>query len=226
MVNAQKMPKTAVGEGGQNVLCDFEGLKKYLRLGCRKWGCNKWGFKGVWPPFSEIGRNRPFPPFFCLLRPFPEGLENTWKIQKTEEKGLFPQTSSDFLKPPSLKPPICGTPNRARPPKPISVSYVFPSPEFSTTPLCRSLNSCPKIAHNPCDGKCWTFNFSRTFSGIFGQCFYLVALSNARPLQQKWVIMKGGFSLKRFPSLKALNSLESLENGPIPFFVLLSLGTL
>ena len=26
--------------------------------------------------------------------------------QKTEEKGLFPQISSDFLKPPSLKPPF------------------------------------------------------------------------------------------------------------------------
>ena len=62
--------------------------------------------RGVWPPFLEIGQNRPFSPFFCLFRPFPEGAKSTWKIQKTEEKGLFPQISSDLLKPPSLKPPF------------------------------------------------------------------------------------------------------------------------
>ena len=64
------------------------------------------GLRGVWPPFLEIGRNRPKSPFFCLLRPFPEGAKSTWEIQKTEEKGLFPQISSDLLKPPSLKPPF------------------------------------------------------------------------------------------------------------------------
>ena len=53
-------------------------------------GVTNGGLRGVWPPFPEIGRNRPFPPFFCLFRPFPEGLKSTWKIQKTEEKGLFP----------------------------------------------------------------------------------------------------------------------------------------
>ena len=52
---------------------------------------------------AKIG---PFLPFFCLFRPFPEGAESTWKIKKTEEKGLFPQISSDLLKPPSLKPPF------------------------------------------------------------------------------------------------------------------------
>ena len=69
-------------------------------------GVTNGGLRGVWPPFPEIGRNRPFSPFFCLFRPFPEGLKSTWKIQKTEEKDLFPQISSDFLKPPSLKPPF------------------------------------------------------------------------------------------------------------------------
>ena len=52
---------------------------------------------------AEISLFRPFSAFFALL---PEGLKSTWKIQKTEEKGLFPQISSDFLKPPSLKPPF------------------------------------------------------------------------------------------------------------------------
>ena len=69
-------------------------------------GVTNGGLRGVWPPFLEIGRNRPRSPFFCLFRPFPEGAKSTWEIQKTEEKGLFPQISSDFLKPPSLKPPF------------------------------------------------------------------------------------------------------------------------
>ena len=69
-------------------------------------GVTNGGLRGVWPPFLEIGRNRPKSPFFCLFRPFPEGAKSTWEIQKTEEKGLFPQISSDFLKPPSLKPPF------------------------------------------------------------------------------------------------------------------------
>ena len=69
-------------------------------------GVTNGGLRGVWPPVLEIGQNRPFSPVFCLFRPFPEGPESTWKIQKTEEKGLFPQISSDLLKPPSLKPPF------------------------------------------------------------------------------------------------------------------------
>ena len=69
-------------------------------------GVTNGGLRGVWPPFLEIGRNRPFSPFFCLLRPFPDGTKSTWEIQKTEEKGLFPQISSDLLNPPSLKPPF------------------------------------------------------------------------------------------------------------------------
>ena len=74
-----------------------------LYLGCRKWGCNKWGFKGC---LAALPGNRPKSAFFALFRPFPEGLKSTWKIQKTEEKGLFPRIPSDFLKPPSLKPPF------------------------------------------------------------------------------------------------------------------------
>ena len=61
------------------------------------------GLRGVCPPFLEFCRNRPFSPFFCL---FLEGAKSSWEIQKTEEKGLFPQISSDLLKPPSLKPPF------------------------------------------------------------------------------------------------------------------------
>ena len=69
-------------------------------------GVTNGGLRGVWPPVLEIGRNRPFSPFFCLFRPFLEGLKSTWKIQENGGKGLFPQISTDFLKPPSLKPPF------------------------------------------------------------------------------------------------------------------------
>ena len=38
----------------------------------------------------KIGRNRPFPPFFCLFRPFlPEGLKSTWKIRENRRKKAF-----------------------------------------------------------------------------------------------------------------------------------------
>ena len=70
-----------------------------------KGGVTNGGLRGVWPPFLEIGRNRPFSPFFCLFRRFPEGAKSAWETQISEEKGLFPQISSDLLKPPSLKPP-------------------------------------------------------------------------------------------------------------------------
>ena len=75
-------------------------------LGCRKWGCNKWGLKGC---LAALPGNRPksaFSALFLPFSPFSGGCKSTWEIQKTEEKGLFPQISSDLLKPPSLKPPF------------------------------------------------------------------------------------------------------------------------
>ena len=80
--------------------------RKILNWAAANGGVTNGALRGVWPPFPEIGRNRPFSPFFCRFRPFPEGAKSTWEIQKTEEKGLFPQISSDLLKPPSLKPPF------------------------------------------------------------------------------------------------------------------------
>ena len=67
-------------------------------------GVTHGGLRGVWPPFQETCRNRPFSPFFCLFRPFLEGAKSTWEIQKTEEKGRFPQISSDLLKTHLLNP--------------------------------------------------------------------------------------------------------------------------
>ena len=105
-----EIPKTGipkVGKARTGTLPETEISKARDSLECRKWGCNKWGFKGLsglpsWKS-AEIG---PFRPFSALFRPFPERPNSTWKIQKTEEKGLFPQISSDLLKPPSLKPPF------------------------------------------------------------------------------------------------------------------------
>ena len=53
------------------------------------------GLRGVWPPFLEIGLfRRLFRPFSDNFRPFPEGLQSTWEIQKTQRKRPF---SSDVL---------------------------------------------------------------------------------------------------------------------------------
>ena len=82
------------------------GIAKIAKIAAANGGVTNGGLRAVWLHFLAIGRNRPFPPFFCLVCPFPEGAKSTWEIQKTQEKGLFPQISSDFLKPPSLKPPL------------------------------------------------------------------------------------------------------------------------
>ena len=44
---------------------------------------------------------RPFSAFFALF--FEARSKSTWEIQKTEAKGLYPQISSDLLKPPPLQ---------------------------------------------------------------------------------------------------------------------------
>ena len=56
-------------------------------------------------PFWKSAFSRLFHPFFRLF-PFAEGWKITWKIQKMQEKGLFPQLSLDVLEPTSFKPPF------------------------------------------------------------------------------------------------------------------------
>ena len=110
-------------------------LKRFLGWAAANGGVTNGGLRGVWPPFLEIGRNRPKSPFFCLFRPFPEGAKSTWEIQKTEEKGLFPQISSDFLKPPSLKPPFAALQlNIGRKKSVRRVLVPFPPPRDSAEP--------------------------------------------------------------------------------------------
>ena len=72
-------------------------------------GVTNGGLRGVWPPFLEIGRNRPFcAPFSAFFALFRRVRRALGKSKKTEEKGLSPQISIDLLKPPSLKPPFQG----------------------------------------------------------------------------------------------------------------------
>ena len=70
-------------------------------------GCNKWGLKGR---LADLPGDRPKSAFFALFLPFSPFSggceEHLGNLQKTEEKGRFPQISSDFLKLPSLKPPF------------------------------------------------------------------------------------------------------------------------
>ena len=68
-------------------------------------GCHLWGFpppsffptpygvlcKGVPGRPSRKSPKSAFFALFCLFALFPEGVKSTWEIQKTEEKGLFPQ---------------------------------------------------------------------------------------------------------------------------------------
>ena len=67
-------------------------------------GVTNGGLRGVWPPLLEIGQNRPFSPFFCLFRPFPEGAKSTWEIQKTQEKAFFLRCPQICLNPHLVNP--------------------------------------------------------------------------------------------------------------------------
>ena len=53
-------------------------------------GVTNGGLRRVWPPFLEIGRNRPFSPFFCPFCPFPEGAKSTWRVQKRRNVARHP----------------------------------------------------------------------------------------------------------------------------------------
>ena len=69
-------------------------------------GVTNGSLRGVWPPFLEIGLVslfRPFSDFFDLFR-------RVWRAPGKSRKSRKKPFSSDLLKPPSLTPPICGTP--------------------------------------------------------------------------------------------------------------------
>ena len=60
-------------------------------------GVTNGGLRGVWPPFLEIGRNRPFSPFFCLFSPFSGGCKE--HLGNPENGGKRPFSSDHLLNP-------------------------------------------------------------------------------------------------------------------------------
>ena len=112
--SCQDMPlQVARARNLQSQLAIASDANSQLQIATFLWaaangGVTNGGLRGVWPPFLEIGRNRPFS---ALFLPFSGGCEeHLGNPRISEEKGLFPQISSDFLKPPSLKPTLFGTP--------------------------------------------------------------------------------------------------------------------
>ena len=92
--------------------CDCSRKRFVISLAAAIGGVTNGGLRGVWPPFLKIGRNRPFSPFFCLFRPFPEGAKSTWgKSRKRRKKAFLLRYPQICLNPHLLNPPICGTPN-------------------------------------------------------------------------------------------------------------------
>ena len=81
-------------------------------LDCHKWGCNKWGLKGC---LFALPGNRPKSAFFALFLPFPHFSggceEHLGNPENRGKKAVFFFSPSDLLKPPSLKPPLQGTPS-------------------------------------------------------------------------------------------------------------------
>ena len=81
------------------------------------WSAANGGLRGVWPPVLEIGRNRPFSPFFCLFCPFPEGRRAPGKSRKRRKKAFFLRYPGISLNPHLLNPHL-------RHPK-VSLHYIF-----------------------------------------------------------------------------------------------------
>ena len=70
------------------------------------------GLRGIWPSFLEIGRNRPFSPFFCLFRPCPEGAQSTEKFRK--RRGQKKKKDFSFLRTPEITEKAWKTLKKAR----------------------------------------------------------------------------------------------------------------
>ena len=99
-------PKSARTKFGE--ILNLEQFREKIlvqKLGCRKWGCNKWGLKGC---LAALPGNRPWSAFFALFLPFSPFSggceEHLGNPENGGKKGIFPQISSDLLKPPSLNP--------------------------------------------------------------------------------------------------------------------------
>ena len=101
--------------------------------------CNKWGFKGC---LAALPGNRPKSAFFALFLPFSPfsgGCEEHLGNPENVGKRPFPQISSDFLKPPSLKPPFA------------ALQQLIPPKHFLEMPAVALLESfaCGDLPYSP-----------------------------------------------------------------------------
>ena len=69
-------------------------------------GVTNGGLRGVWPPWLDIGRNRPFSPLFLPFSSFSGGCEEHLENPENGGKRPFSSDILRFAQPPSLKPPF------------------------------------------------------------------------------------------------------------------------
>ena len=67
-------------------------------------GVTNGGLRGVWPPFLEIGRNRPFSPFFCFFALFRRVRRAIGKSRKRRKKAFSLRYPRISLNPHLLNP--------------------------------------------------------------------------------------------------------------------------
>ena len=68
---------------------------KILLWAAANGGVTSGGLRGVWPPFLEIGRNRPFSPFSALSAVF-------WRVQRAPGKSRKQRKKAFFLRYPRI----------------------------------------------------------------------------------------------------------------------------
>ena len=95
-------------------------------------GVTNGGLRGVWPPFLEIGRNRPFSPFFCLFLPFSRGCEEHLANPENGRKRPFSSDNLRFAQTPISYTPFCGTPRCSPGTKAGTRNRTFPRNEAWT----------------------------------------------------------------------------------------------
>ena len=82
-------------------LCKSTVRKMNLNWAATNGGVTNGGLRGVWPPFLEIGRNRPF---FCLFRPFRRVRRAPGKWGYLRKKAFFLRYPQICLNPHLLNP--------------------------------------------------------------------------------------------------------------------------
>ena len=157
-------------EGWEKYHLHGNGSKRNSSWAAANGGVTNGGLRGVWPPFLEIGRNRPFSPFFCLFRPFPEGAKGTWKIWGYRRKKAF------FLR----YPQICLNPHLLNPHLRHSNPGILFCFRFriQKSPRVRKIRVRNSGAGNGCDN----------FMDASKKCLF----SAGKPMSIKFCVLGGG----------------------------------